>query len=141
MMNPIFCYLIKLDDSSRSRGDEPSNAELSSRKTSHSNLVTEGIEAGQRIAKISVVTLISIGVAELVTGYISGSVVATADGLDSISDAVISFIVLLGLRIAHRPPDKKFHFGYHKVESFAALMAYNWGCNRLPFVSITDPTT
>jgi cation diffusion facilitator family transporter len=27
------------------------------------------------------------------------------------------------LRIAHRPPDKKFHFGYHKVESFAALMA------------------
>ena len=123
MMIPIFRYLIKLDDSSRSRGDEPGNAELSSRKTSHSNLVTEGIEAGQRIAKISVVTLVSIGVAELVTGYISGSVVATADGLDSISDAVISFIVLLGLRIAHRPPDKKFHFGYHKVESFAALMA------------------
>jgi cation diffusion facilitator family transporter len=29
----------------------------------------------------------------------------------------------LGLRIAHRPADKKFHFGYHKVESFAALMA------------------
>lgn len=122
-MIPIFRYLIKLDDSSRSRGDEANNAELSARKTSHSNLVTEGIEAGQRIAKISVVTLISIGVAELVTGYISGSVVATADGLDSISDAVISFIVLLGLRIAHRPPDKKFHFGYHKVESFAALMA------------------
>src|SRR4029453_3758291 len=35
----------------------------------------------------------------------------------------ISFIVLLGLRLAHRPADKKFHFGYHKVESFAALMA------------------
>ncbi|MFZ0202623.1 MAG: cation diffusion facilitator family transporter, partial [Nitrososphaeraceae archaeon] len=121
MMLPIFHYLIKLDDSSKSL-DEESNAEISSRKTSH-NLVTEGIEAGQRIAKISVVTLISIGVAELVTGYISGSVVATADGLDSISDATISFIVLLGLRIAHRPPDKKFHFGYHKVESFAALMA------------------
>jgi cation diffusion facilitator family transporter len=86
-------------------------------------LLTEGIIAGQRIAKISVVTLISIGIAEIVTGYISGSVVATADGLDSISDAVISFIVLLGLRIAHRPADKKFHFGYHKVESFAALMA------------------
>lgn len=29
----------------------------------------------------------------------------------------------MGLRIAHRPADKKFHFGYHKVESFAALMA------------------
>jgi cation diffusion facilitator family transporter len=90
---------------------------------SSSNLVREGINAGKRIAKISVVTLLAIGVAEIVTGYLSGSVVATADGIDSISDAMISFIVLLGLRIAHRPPDKKFHFGYHKVESFAALMA------------------
>ncbi len=88
-----------------------------------SNLVSEGIIAGQRIAKISVVTLIAIGIVEIVAGYLSGSVVATADGIDSISDAAISFIVLLGLRIAHRPADKKFHFGYHKVESFAALMA------------------
>ena len=89
----------------------------------HNSLVSEGILAGQRIAKISVVTLVSIGIVEILTGYYSGSVVATADGLDSISDAAISFIVLLGLRIAHRPADKKFHFGYHKVESFAALMA------------------
>ena len=86
-------------------------------------LVSEGINAGKRIAKISVVTLLAIGVVEIVTGYLSGSVVATADGIDSISDAIISFIVLLGLRIAHRPPDKKFHFGYHKVESFTALIA------------------
>ena len=91
--------------------------------TSSSNLVHEGIIAGKRIAKISVVTLLAIGVVEIVTGYLSGSVVATADGIDSVSDAMISFIVLLGLRIAHRPADKKFHFGYHKVESFAALMA------------------
>jgi cation diffusion facilitator family transporter len=90
---------------------------------SSSTLVREGITAGKRIAKISVVTLLAIGVVEIVTGYFSGSVVATADGIDSVSDAMISFIVLLGLRIAHKPADKKFHFGYHKVESFAALMA------------------
>lgn len=87
------------------------------------NLLNEGIIAGQKIAKISVITLVSIGIVEITAGYISGSVVATADGIDSIADAGISFVVLLGLRIAHRPADKKFHFGYHKVESFAALMA------------------
>ena len=79
---------------------------------SSSHLVREGIIAGKRIAKISVITLLIIGIVEIVTGYLSGSVVATADGIDSISDATISFIVLLGLRIAHRPADKKFHFGY-----------------------------
>src|SRR5918996_174774 len=92
------------------------------RKTSP-NLINEGILAGQKIARISVITLIGIGIIELVMGHFSGSVVATADGIDSLSDAMISFIVLLGLRIAHRPADKKFHFGYRKVESFAALMA------------------
>jgi cation diffusion facilitator family transporter len=88
-----------------------------------STIINEGIIAGQRIAKISVVTLISIGVAELIVGQMSGSAVATADGLDSVCDAMISFIVLLGLHTVQRPPDKKFHFGYHKVETFAALLA------------------
>lgn len=79
--------------------------------------------AGQKIAKISIITLLIIGITELLVGYWGGSIVAIADGIDSFSDAMISFIVLLGLRIAHRPPNKKFQYGYHKVESFAALMA------------------
>ncbi|HEY3094777.1 MAG TPA: cation diffusion facilitator family transporter [Nitrososphaera sp.] len=87
------------------------------------DLVNEGLLAGQRIAKISVVTLVSIGIAEILMGQVSGSVVATADGIDSMSDALISFIVLVGLRMAHKPADRKFPFGYHKVESFAALIA------------------
>lgn len=59
------------------------------------NLLEEGIVAGQGIAKISVITLLAIGIVELITGFVSGSVVATADGIDSISDAMISFIVLV----------------------------------------------
>ena len=99
------------------------DSEVSKDKGSYAHLVNEGFLAGQRIAKISVVTLISIGIVELLVGHISGSVVATADGVDSMSDAMISFIVLIGLRFARRPADRKFQFGYHKVESFAALMA------------------
>ena len=83
----------------------------------------QGFSAGQKIAKISVITLVAIGVAELIIGQVSGSIVATADGIDSMSDAMISFIVFLGLRLARRPADRKFQFGYHKVESFAALIA------------------
>jgi len=99
------------------------DSEVSKDKGSYAHLVNEGFLAGQRIAKISVVTLISIGIVELVMGHISGSVVATADGVDSMSDAMISFIVLIGLRFARRPADRKFQFGYHKVESFAAMIA------------------
>ena len=112
----------------RTSENAPSNSKTSDSgtstdKDSFAMLVNEGFNAGQRIAKISVVTLISIGIAELLMGYISGSVVATADGVDSMSDAMISFIVLIGLRFARRPADRKFQFGYHKVESFAAMIA------------------
>jgi cation diffusion facilitator family transporter len=99
------------------------DSEVTKDRSSYLRLVDEGFIAGQRIAKISVITLISIGIVELLMGHISGSVVATADGVDSMSDAMISFIVLIGLRFARRPADRKFQFGYHKVESFAALIA------------------
>ncbi len=91
--------------------------------SSESSTSKEAFSEGKRIAKISVVTLVAIGIAELIVGNISGSIVATADGIDSISDAIISLVVFLGLRLASRPADSKFHFGYYKVESFAALLA------------------
>jgi cation diffusion facilitator family transporter len=112
-----------MDDTDSKNADASNESGSQVVKNSSPNLINEGILAGQKIARISVVTLIGIGIAELVTGQVSGSVVATADGIDSLSDAMISFIVLLGLRIAHRPADRKFHFGYHKVESLAAMMA------------------
>jgi cation diffusion facilitator family transporter len=85
--------------------------------------INAGLIAGKRIAKISIMTLLSIGITELIVGVWGGSIVTIADGINSFSYAMISFIVLLGLRIAHRPPNKKFQYGYYKVESFATLMA------------------
>jgi cation diffusion facilitator family transporter len=85
--------------------------------------INEGIKCAKRIVKISVITLLGIAIVELLIGQISGSVVATADGIDSLSDTMISFIVFMGLVVADRPADGKFHFGYYKVESFAALIA------------------
>lgn len=83
----------------------------------------EGFRVGQRIAKISVLTLAGIGVAEILIGIIGGSVVAIADGVDSFGDAAVSFIVWLGLLLSQRSADSKFQFGYYKIESFAALIA------------------
>jgi Co/Zn/Cd efflux system component len=87
---------LKVNSASKPQQNLNEFAETQSSKYA-SNLVNEGILAGQRIAKISVITLIAIGIVELITGFLSGSVVATAEGIDSISDAMISLIVLLGL--------------------------------------------
>ena len=78
--------------------------------------------SGQKIAKISIIALLSIGISELIIGYWGGSIVPIADGINSFYYTIISFIVLIGLRVAHRPPNHKFPYGYQKVESFVSLM-------------------
>lgn len=83
----------------------------------------EAFEAGERIAKLSVLTLLTLGVVEIGVGMWTRSLGLSADGVDSLSDSFISLIVWVGLHYSRRRPDARFHFGYHKVESLAALIA------------------
>jgi cation diffusion facilitator family transporter len=83
---------------------------------------TRGFQEGEQIAKVSVWTLLGLGIAEIAFSLISGSISLLADGIDSISDAVVSFFVWAGLRISRRKPTRRFQFGYYKVESFTALI-------------------
>jgi cation diffusion facilitator family transporter len=84
---------------------------------------SKGFEEGKRAAWISVWTLLGIGIAEVVVSTTTGSLTLFADGLDSMADAMVSFIVWFGITMLRRPKSKLFHFGYAKIESFAAFVA------------------
>ncbi|MEO9310191.1 MAG: cation diffusion facilitator family transporter [Nitrososphaera sp.] len=81
------------------------------------------LNKAQSVAKQSVITLAAIGVAEILVSIFTGSITLTADGTDSIADAMISFIVWFGIMLAKKPKSKMFHFGYRKVEVLAAFIA------------------
>ena len=77
---------------------------------------------GEKVAKLSVLVLIGIGLVELAAGGLSGSIAVVADGAHSLADALVSLIVWLGLRISRKAPDGKFHFGYRRVETFSSII-------------------
>ncbi len=81
------------------------------------------LNKAQLAAKQSVITLAAIGVAELIVTLFSGSVTLTADGLDSLADSMISFVVWFGISMIRKPKSKLFPFGYRKVEVLAAFTA------------------
>jgi len=81
------------------------------------------LNKAQLAAKQSVITLAAIGVAELIVTLSTGSVTLTADGLDSLADSMISFIVWFGISMIRKPKSKLFPFGYRKVEVLAAFTA------------------
>jgi ferrous-iron efflux pump FieF len=82
-----------------------------------------GFAAGERIARRSVWTLLALGIVEVIFSMVTGSIALFADGIDSLSDASVSFFVWTGLHFARRRPSKRFQFGYYKVESLTALLA------------------
>jgi len=84
--------------------------------------ISAGYREGETLAKASVWTLVGLGAIEIAAGHFTGSVGLTADGVDSISDGLVSLLVWLGLKMSRKAPDEKFHFGYHKVESFIAFV-------------------
>lgn len=55
-------------------------------------------------------------------GVNAGSVAMIADAWHSLSDTLTSIVVLVGFKIASKPPDKNHPFGHGRAESIAAIM-------------------
>ena len=82
------------------------------------------LEKPENIAAITTVSLVSLGVLQIILGEtISKSVALTANGIDCIGDGFVSAVVWLGLKVFRRPADHKFHFGYYKIENVASILA------------------
>lgn len=84
---------------------------------------TKVFEEATRVAWYSVWILAGIGIAEILVSTFTGSLTLFADGLDSIADGLVSFIVWFGIRMINKPRTNIFHFGYAKIESLAAFIA------------------
>jgi len=82
------------------------------------------VKNADRLAGITTVTLIILGIIQIILGEtISKSVALTANGIDCIGDGFVSAVVWIGLKFFKKPADHKFHFGYFKMENLASIGA------------------
>jgi len=79
------------------------------------------IAKGEMVTKISILTLVSLGAILLLVGFLSNSVALMGNGVDTLGDSFISFIVLIGLRALNKPPNARFQYGYSKIETFVSM--------------------
>ena len=78
---------------------------------------------GGKVAKRSFFVQLMVGLSELIMGVFTVSIALIADGIQSFADAGVSLIVWIGLRLSRKKPDKRFHFGYHRVETLSSIVA------------------
>lgn len=81
------------------------------------------LKQGERGAKVSLVAYVILAILKLTVGIYAGSVALRADGLNNVTDIVVSIAVLIGLRVSQKPPDKDHPYGHWKAETVAALVA------------------
>jgi cation diffusion facilitator family transporter len=86
------------------------------------NEARNNLKKGGKAAIYSSLTNLLLAVVKGIVGLLSGSIALVADSIHSFSDIVASMAVYIGLKLSMRKPDKKFPYGYYKIESFASLI-------------------
>lgn len=72
-------------------------------------------------ASISIVTNLILFGLKFWAGVISGSVALIADAWHTLSDSLSSLILIIGIRLSSKKPDKKHPFGHGRWEQIAAI--------------------
>ncbi|NJE55013.1 cation diffusion facilitator family transporter [Thermococcus sp. 21S9] len=76
----------------------------------------------RRNLAISIVLNLTITIAEVIGGFISGSLALLSDSLHNFSDSMSLLASYFALKIAERRPNEKYTFGYKRAEILVAFI-------------------
>lgn len=85
----------------------------------HSN----NLKLAEKGAWLSIIAYLILSVLKLVVAYIGDSDALRADGFNNVTDIIASLAVLIGLKIARKPPDSNHQYGHDRAETIASLFA------------------
>ena len=83
---------------------------------------TKSAKAGRSVTLIAVLANAFLILFKFFAGIFGQSQALIADAVHSISDLFTDFVVLLGLKIGRKAPDKEHHFGHARIETLASAI-------------------
>lgn len=86
------------------------------------NSVDTNSKLGYREGIVSVILNLLLFVLKYYAGVVSASVALIADAWHTLSDSLTSVVVILGIKLSSRKPDKEHPFGHGRWEQISALI-------------------
>jgi len=77
---------------------------------------------GRKVTLVGVLVNTFLILLKLVAGIFGSSQALIADAVHSFSDLFTDAVVLVGLKISNKPPDKTHHFGHARMETLASTI-------------------
>lgn len=74
-----------------------------------------------RTSFIGVAANILLASFKAAVGLLANSVSIVLDAVNNLTDALSSILTIVGVKLAHRPPDEKHPFGHGRIEYFSAI--------------------
>ena len=75
-----------------------------------------------RVSVISIIVNLALSLVKLVAGVVANSSAMISDAVHSASDVFSTFIVMIGINISSKKPDKEHQYGHERLESVAAII-------------------
>ncbi|MCU5747123.1 cation diffusion facilitator family transporter [Staphylococcus sp. SQ8-PEA] len=83
---------------------------------------SDKLKLAQRGAYLSLIVYIVLAGVKYGTGLLYHSAAVRADGLNNMTDILVSLAVLIGLKISIKPPDQNHPYGHLKSENISTLL-------------------
>lgn len=82
------------------------------------------MEKGHTAVKTTYISLavnVLLAAAKFITGILGNSFALVADAIESAGDVIASLIVMLGIKISIKPPDKEHPYGHGRAETLTTI--------------------
>lgn len=83
---------------------------------------SEAAAVAMRVSVLSVVINIVLSVLKLIAGLVAGSGAMISDAVHSASDVFSTFVVMAGVKLSGKQPDKEHPYGHERMECVAAVV-------------------
>jgi len=76
----------------------------------------------EKVLKFHIGMIIGVASLQMLAGLFTGMTVVIADAVRRFSSVLDLFAAYIGIKISKKDANKNFEYGYHKIETFAALL-------------------
>ena len=83
---------------------------------------TEFRNVANRVSLVTIIGTVVLSVIKLLAGIIAHSSAMISDAVHSASDVFSTFVVIIGIKLASKKPDKEHPYGHERMECVAAIV-------------------
>lgn len=83
---------------------------------------TEFRNVANRVSLVTIIGNVVLSVIKLLAGIIAHSSAMISDAVHSASDVFSTFVVIIGIKLASKKPDKEHPYGHERMECVAAIV-------------------